>query len=196
MTVPSLPAACDFRIDLETGLARGAACLPSPHCDDRPAGMAIELLVIHAISLPAGEYGGPDVAALFCGTLDWRARADYAELAGLRVSAHFFIRRDGQIVQFVPVLSRAWHAGVSNWRGGSSCNDASVGVEFEGAEGERFAPVQYLRFAALTRSLQRALPIRNIAAHGDIAPGRKSDPGAGFEWERVFRALAERPATQ
>lgn len=184
-----------MRID-DRGVAQDARQCPSPNCDARPAGCQVSLLVVHAISLPPGVYGGDSIECLFTNRLDPDAHPYFREIAALRVSAHFLLRRDGELVQFVPVLRRAWHAGVSNWRGRPSCNDASVGVEFEGAEGARFAPVQYLRFAALTRSLQRALPIRNIAAHGDIAPGRKSDPGAGFEWERVFRALAERPATQ
>ena len=194
MTVPSLPAACDFRIDLETGLAQGAAYLPSPHCDDRPAGMAIELLVIHAISLPAGEYGGPDVAALFCGTLDCRKHADYADLAGLRVSAHFFIRRDGQIVQFVPVHRRAWHAGVSHFAGRERCNDFSLGIELEGCDEDDFTAHQYAALASLTRALRVTCPAiraEAIVGHSEIAPGRKTDPGPYFDWARYRAALLE-----
>ena len=195
MTVPSLPAACDFRIDLETGLAQGAAYLPSPHCDDRPAGMAIELLVVHAISLPAGQYGGPDVAALFCGTLDCRARADYADLAGLRVSAHFFIRRDGQIVQFVPVHRRAWHAGVSHFAGRERCNDFSLGIELEGCDEDDFTAHQYAALASLTRALRVTCPAiraEAIVGHSEIAPGRKTDPGPHFDWARYRAAIGLR----
>lgn len=195
MTVPSLPAACEFRIDLETGLAQGAAYLPSPHCDNRPAGMAIELLVIHAISLPAGEYGGPDVAALFCGTLDCRARADYADLAGLRVSAHFFIRREGQIVQFVPVHRRAWHAGVSRLAGRERCNDFSVGIELEGCDDDVFTAAQYAALSSLTRALRAAFPAigaEAIVGHSEIAPGRKTDPGPHFDWARYRAAISLR----
>lgn len=195
MTVPSLPAASNFRIDLETGLARGAAYLPSPHCDERPPGTAIELLVIHAISLPAGEYGGPDVAALFCGTLDCRARADYADLAGLRVSAHFFIRREGQIVQFVPVHRRAWHAGVSRLAGRERCNDFSVGIELEGCDDDVFTAAQYAALSSLTRALRAAFPAigaEAIVGHSEIAPGRKTDPGPHFDWARYRAAISLR----
>lgn len=194
MTVPSLPAACDFHIDLETGLAQGAAYLPSPHCDERPPGTAIELLVVHAISLPAGQYGGPDVAALFCGTLDCRARADYAELAGLRVSAHFFIRRDGQITQFVPLHRRAWHAGVSCFAGLERCNDFSLGIELEGCDDDVFTATQYAALSSLTRALRAAFPAiraEAIIGHSEIAPGRKTDPGPHFDWARYRADLLE-----
>jgi AmpD protein len=195
VTVPSLPAACDFRIDLETGRARGATYLPSPHCDERPPGTAIELLVIHAISLPAGEYGGPDVPALFCGTLDCRKHADYADLAGLRVSAHFFIRRDRQIVQFTPVHRRAWHAGVSCFAGRERCNDFSLGIELEGGDHDSFTPAQYAALSSLTRALRAAFPAigaEAIVGHSEIAPGRKTDPGPHFDWARYRAAIGLR----
>lgn len=194
MTVPRLPTACDCRIDLETGLVEGAAYLPSPHCDERPAGTAVELLVIHAISLPAGEYGGPDVPALFCGTLDCTRRADYADLAGLRVSAHFFIRRDGQVMQFVPVHRRAWHAGRSQFAGRERCNDFSLGIELEGCDQDAFTPAQYTALAALTRALRVACPAiraEAIVGHSQIAPGRKTDPGPHFDWARYRAALTD-----
>jgi AmpD protein len=168
--------------------------MPSPHCDERPAGTAIELLVIHAISLPAGEYGGPDVAALFCGTLDCTRRADYADLTGLRVSAHFFIRRDGQITQFVPVHRRAWHAGVSRFAGRERCNDFSIGIELEGCDDDAFTTAQYATLSALTRALRAAYPAIHaeaIVGHSEIAPGRKTDPGPHFDWARYRAALME-----
>lgn len=152
----------------------------------------IDLLVIHAISLPAGEYGGDDVAALFLGTLDRTCRDAYTELASLRVSAHFFIRRDGRVMQFVPVWQRAWHAGVSCFAGRGRCNDFSVGIELEGSEHDRFAPAQYATLAALTRALRAACPAiraENIVGHSEIAPGRKTDPGPHFDWAGYRAAL-------
>ncbi len=190
MTAPLPPAACDFPIDRQTGLAQGAIQLPSPHCDARPQGIAIELLVIHAISLPAGEYGGDDVAALFLGTLDCSRRPDYGELANLRVSAHFLVRRDGQVQQFVPVHRRAWHAGVSCFAGRERCNDFSVGIELEGSDRDCFTAAQYAALTALTRAVRAACPAiraENIVGHSDIAPGRKTDPGPHFDWA-VYRA--------
>lgn len=190
MTAPVPPAACDFHIGRETGLAQGAVQLPSPHCDARPPGMAIDLLVIHAISLPAGEYGGDDVAALFLGTLDCTRRADYDELANLRVSAHFLVRRDGQVQQFVPLHRRAWHAGVSRFAGRDRCNDFSVGIELEGSDRDCFTAAQYAALTALTRAVRAACPAiraENIVGHSDIAPGRKTDPGPHFDWA-VYRA--------
>ena len=188
---PPCPLATDaWRIDPATGLAQGAVQLPSPHCDARPAGTAIDLLVIHAISLPAGEYGGDDVAALFLGRLDCTGRADYADLANVRVSAHFLVRRDGQVQQFVPVHRRAWHAGVSCFAGRERCNDFSVGIELEGSDHDPFTPAQYAALAALTRALRTACPAiraENIVSHSDIAPGRKTDPGPHFDWA-VYRA--------
>ncbi len=190
MTPPCPLATDEWHIDPATGLALGAVQLPSPHCDARPAGTAIDLLVIHAISLPAGEYGGDDVAALFLGTLDCTRRADYAALSGLRVSAHFLVRRDGQVQQFVPVHRRAWHAGVSRFAGRGCCNDFSVGIELEGSDHDRFTCEQYAALAALTRALRAACPAiqaENIVGHSDIAPGRKTDPGPHFDWA-VYRA--------
>ena len=183
-----------MRIDPDSGLAADVPYLPSPHCDERPAGVTIELLVIHAISLPAGEYGGPDVPALFRGTLDCAGRSDYADLAGLRVSAHFFIRRDGQITQFVPVHRRAWHAGASHFTGRERCNDFSLGIELEGGDHDPFTPPQYATLATLTRALRVAFPAigaEAIVGHSEIAPGRKTDPGPHFDWARYRAALME-----
>jgi len=191
---PCPPATDTWRIDPATGLAQGAVQLASPHCDARPAGTAIDLLVIHAISLPAGEYGGDDVAALFLGRLDCTRRADYADLTNLRVSAHFLIRRDGQVQQFVPVHRRAWHAGVSRFAGRERCNDFSVGIELEGCDQDRFTTAQYAALAALTRAVRAACPgirAENIVGHCDIAPGRKTDPGPHFDWAIYRAALVE-----
>ena len=162
----------------------------SPNQDERPAGTEITLLVVHAISLPPGEYGGDAIERLFTNRLEPAAHAYFREIADLRVSSHFLIRRDGELVQFVPVERRAWHAGASSWRGRSRCNDFSIGVELEGTDEGDFADAQYSRLAQLIRSLKAVLPIRDIAAHSDIAPGRKTDPGPGFDWPRLFAALS------
>ena len=186
------PTSEDFRIDADNGLAHGALWLRSPHCDGRPPGMAIELLVIHAISLPPGQYGGGDVTALFLGTLDCTERADYAELKNLRVSTHFFVRRDGQVVQFVSLSKRAWHAGVSRFGEREHCNDFSVGIELEGSDQDPFAPAQYATLVALTGALRAACPgllAERIVGHSEIAPGRKSDPGPRFEWRRYHKLI-------
>lgn len=170
------------------GWLRGARRIPSPNCDERPAGCPIELLVLHAISLPPGEFGGPGVIELFTNRLDPAAHPYYARLRGLRVSAHFLIRRDGELIQFVPCALRAWHAGESSWKGRSRCNDFSIGVELEGTDEVPFSDVQYERLVALAHAACAHYPIRDIAGHSDIAPGRKSDPGPSFDWTR-FRAL-------
>lgn len=162
--------------------------LPSPHCDERPAGCAVELLVIHNISLPPGEFGGPGIIDLFMGRLDSGAHPYYATIAGLRVSAHFLIRRDGEVIQFVPCEKRAWHAGASSWRGRERCNDFSLGIELEGADETPFENAQYGALGALTRALQGRYPIADIVGHCEIAPGRKTDPGPHFDWPR-FRML-------
>jgi AmpD protein len=161
--------------------------VPSPNCDARPEGEAITLLVVHNISLPPGEFGGDGVIELFCNRLDPAAHPYYAGLQGLRVSAHFFIRRDGELIQFVPCGQRAWHAGASLWCGRERCNDFSIGVELEGTDDLPYGDAQYATLAALTRQLQAAYPITAITGHSDIAPGRKTDPGPAFDWAR-FRS--------
>jgi len=176
------------------GVAEDVRQCPSLNCDDRPDGLPVSLLVVHAISLPPGVYGGGAIERLFTNCLDAQAHPYFRDIAVLKVSAHFLLQRGGELVQFVPVTRRAWHAGISTWRGRQTCNDMSIGVEFEGAEGDAFTHAQYTRFAELGAALRRALPIRNIVAHSDLAPGRKSDPGRGFDWERVLRALAGRPS--
>ena len=162
----------------------------SPNHDERPAGTAVTLLVLHSISLPPGEYGGDAIERFFTNRLDPAAHPYFAGIAALRVCAHFLVRRSGELVQFVPTGRRAWHAGASTWRGRTRCNDFSVGVELEGLDDAPFAEAQYAPLARLTRALQRRLPIRDVAGHSDVAPGRKSDPGAGFDWARFLAALA------
>ena len=170
------------------GWLSGVRRIASPNCDARPPGAAIELLVIHNISLPPGEFGGEAIAQLFTNTLDAGIHPYYKQLEGLKVSAHFLIRRDGTIVQFVPCLKRAWHAGVSSWRGRSACNDFSIGVELEGSDHVPFDDRQYAALARLTRLLRRRYPIRATVGHADVAPGRKSDPGPCFDWSRCLAA--------
>lgn len=169
-----------------TGWVSGVRKIASPNCDARSPGTAIELLVIHNISLPPGEFDGPAIVQLFTNTLDTGSHPYYAQLDGLRVSAHFLIRRDGTIIQFVPCSKRAWHAGVSSWQGRSACNDFSLGVELEGSDQTPFNDQQYTALIRLTRLLQRAYPLRAIVGHTDIAPGRKTDPGPCFDWPRYL----------
>jgi AmpD protein len=164
----------------------------SPNCDDRPAGSEITLVVLHSISLPPGEYGGDSIERLFTNRLDPHAHPYFREIQGLQVSSHFLVRRDGEVVQFVPVERRAWHAGASSWRGRGRCNDFSIGIELEGAEDDAFTDPQYLSLTSLLRQLQTRYPIRDVAAHSDVAPGRKTDPGARFDWARLLASLAKR----
>ncbi len=161
----------------------------SPNFGARPEGVDVDLVVLHSISLPPGHYGGDAIERLFTNRLDWEAHPYYATIRGLQVSAHFLIRRDGQVLQFVSCEFRAWHAGASSWRGRDNCNDYSVGVELEGLEGEPFAPAQYTSLARLLRALARHYPLRHVAGHEHVAAGRKKDPGAGFDWRRLARSL-------
>jgi AmpD protein len=177
----------------EGGWIAGARRVPSLNCDSRPAGADVSLLVLHSISLPRGEYGGDAIERLFTNRLDPAAHASFADLAGLRVSSHFLVRRDGTLIQFVPLQSRAWHAGASRWRARQRCNDFSVGIELEGTDDGPFEDAQYARLAQLARSLHGLLPIRDIAGHSDVAPGRKSDPGTRFDWVRFLASLARAP---
>lgn len=170
------------------GRVEGVRFIPSPNCDPRPAGCAISLLVIHHISLPPGEFGGPGIVEFFTNRLDPAVHPYYATVAGTKVSAHFLIRRDGELVQFVPCGGRAWHAGESSWKGRAQCNDFSIGVELEGTGETPFTAVQYRQLAGLTRALKARYPIRDIVGHSEVAPGRKSDPGPHFDWAR-YRAL-------
>lgn len=178
-----------MRIDAQ-GLLVGGDYVPSPNCDDRPNG-AIELLVVHNISLPPGEFGGDGVRQLFTNTLDVGAHPFYQTIAGLKVSAHFFVRRNGWVVQFVPCMKRAWHAGESCWQGKSRCNDFSIGIELEGSDFVPFTAEQYGTLIHLTAALRETYPIRGIAGHSDIAPRRKTDPGPHFEWARYLAGLCD-----
>lgn len=175
------------------GWVAGARRVPSPNSDSRPAGARISLLLLHAISLPRGVYSGDAIEQLFTNRLDPAAHPSFAELAGVRVSAHFLIRRSGGLVQFVPIGMRAWHAGESNWRGRGRCNDFSVGIELEGVDDGPFTAPQYTALVALMAALRTSLPLREVAAHSDVAPGRKADPGSGFDWPRLYAALARAP---
>ncbi len=173
--------------------ANGVALVPSPHIDARPPATRISLLVIHNISLPPGEFGGPWVEQLFTGNIDYSAHAWFENLRGLRVCAHFFIRRDGSVVQFAPTTARAWHAGVSSFRGRERCNDYSIGVELEGTDHTPYTDSQYETLAKLTRVLRMRHPLTAVRGHEHIAPGRKSDPGPAFDWARYARAAGWRP---
>ena len=169
-----------------TGWHARARRVASPNVDDRPGGAAIELIVIHNISLPPGQFGGRAVEHLFTNRLSADAHPYFAQIAHLRVSAHFFITRDGRLTQFTSTNRRAWHAGVSRWRGRDRCNDFSVGIELEGTDQRPYTAKQYARLARLIRALVRRYPaIRGVAGHADIAPGRKTDPGPAFDWARL-----------
>jgi AmpD protein len=166
-----------------------ATHVPSPNCDARPEGVAIELVVIHNISLPPGVFDGNAVIDLFTNRLDWDAHPYYTGIRGLKVSAHFFVRRDGSLIQFVPCTARAWHAGASNWQGRERCNDYSIGIELEGSDDQPFSDAQYATLRPLLNTLKQAYPIRAVVGHSDIAPGRKTDPGPHFAWQRLDDAL-------
>ncbi|MCU6432366.1 1,6-anhydro-N-acetylmuramyl-L-alanine amidase AmpD [Undibacterium sp. Jales W-56] len=174
----------------------GGNCLqavqrPSPNYDRRPDGTGISLLVIHNISLPAGQFGGSAIADLFLNQLDFAAHPDFISLQGVRVSTHFLIRRDGQLLQFVPAGLRAWHAGVSSFQGRSACNDFSVGIELEGTDQQAFEKAQYQALYRLTLALIQRYPIQHIVGHQDIAPGRKTDPGPHFDWKQYKKLLTQ-----
>lgn len=171
------------------GWHRRAVRQPSPNFGARPAGAVLDLLVLHSISLPPGEYGGGQVQALFANQLDWDAHPYFQSIRGLQVSAHFFITRSGELWQFVDCQQRAWHAGQSCYRGRNQCNDDSIGIELEGLEGQRFEPAQYATLGNLCHDLAARYPIAHIAGHEHIAPGRKADPGAGFDWAQLRQWL-------
>ena len=171
------------------GWYRPARVIESPNHGPRPAGTVPWLLVLHSISLPAGEYGGDAIERLFTNRLDPQAHPGFAALEGLQVSAHFVIRRHGALVQFVGCDRRAWHAGRSCWRGLGQCNDFSIGIEIEGLEGTPFAAAQYPVLVRLVRALARRYPLREVVGHEHIARGRKGDPGAGFDWPKLVRGL-------
>jgi len=172
------------------GWWQAATRLDSPNFGARPEGMPIDLLVLHSISLPPGEYGGDAIERLFTNRLDFDAHPYYQTIRGLQVSAHFLIRRDGALLQFVSCDQRAWHAGASSYCGRENCNDYSIGIELEGLEGERFEAAQYEVLQALLAGLRRAYPIRSVVGHEHVAPGRKKDPGPGFDWAQLRSSVA------
>lgn len=178
----------------QNGWHRWANQVPSPNFGPRPAATTVDLAVIHSISLPPGRYGTAAVQALFTNVLDWEAHPYYASIRGLQVSSHFYIERNGTLWQFVSCDDRAWHAGQSHYRGRDNCNDDSVGIELEGLEGLGFETVQYQRLAQLLADLAARYPLAYIAGHEHIAPGRKADPGPGFDWPRL-RHLVHLPGT-
>ena len=177
-----------MRVDSATGLLIGIKQVLCPFFDERPAGVEPDLIVLHGISLPPGEFGGPWVSRLFTGSLPPVAHPFFAEVAALRVSAHLFLRRDGEIVQFVSFRHRAWHAGRSSWQGREACNDYSIGIECEGSDDVSYADAQYAALRELLPKLLAAYPAitpDRIVGHSDVAPGRKTDPGPSFDWSRV-----------
>ena len=175
------------------GWYRPALRLPSPNFGPRPRDARIDLIVVHSISLPPGQYGGDEVAQLFTNRLDPRAHPYFEAIAAVPVSAHFFIRRDGQLWQFVDCADRAWHAGRSAYRGRDNCNDDSIGIELEGLEGELFEQGQYQALAGLCAALALRYPVQHVAGHEHVAPGRKKDPGPGFDWALLQRSLGWAP---
>ena len=171
------------------GWYRFAHPVPSPNFGPRPAGAIVDLIVIHAISLPPGQYGGDEVQRLFTNTLDWNAHPYFKSMEGTEVSAHFYVRRNGELWQFVSADDRAWHAGVSSYRGRGNCNDDSIGIELEGAEGGLFEVAQYETLASLCAAIPQRYAISHIAGHEHIAPQRKRDPGEGFKWAVLQQTL-------
>jgi N-acetyl-anhydromuramoyl-L-alanine amidase len=193
---PNKPAFADplFAIDVE-GWAADVVRMPSPNFDQRAEGVAASLLVIHNISLPPGQFGGPFIADLFLNQLDYNADPYFEQLRPLRVSAHFLVRRDGTVIQFVSTNYRAWHAGASSFGGQERCNDFSIGIELEGTDFDPFDDRQYDSLASLTVALQTAHPLKDIIGHEHIAPGRKTDPGPFFDWKKYkadYRQTAEK----
>ncbi len=171
------------------GWYRFARRLASQNFGPRPADAQIDLIVLHSISLPPGQYGGSEVQQLFTNQLDWDAHPYFSDIRGIKVSAHFYVRRTGELWQFVSCDDRAWHAGPSEWRGRSNCNDDSIGIELEGLEGESFEDAQYETLATLCPAIAQRYPIAFVAGHEHIAPGRKFDPGPGFAWQRLRAEL-------
>jgi AmpD protein len=184
----------EFAVSPDTGLISPARFCPSPNQDARPDGEVPELIILHGISLPPGEFGGAEIEALFMNELDWDAHPYYGEIRGLLVSAHLLIRRDGSLIQFVPFTKRAWHAGESRFRGRAQCNDFSIGIELEGEDETAYADRQYDVLSAVVLATCCAYPrisVRQVVGHCDVAPGRKRDPGPAFDWLRLYDALGE-----
>ena len=168
-------------------------CMPSPNCGPRPACAAVDLIVLHSISLPPGVYGGHQVQDLFTNQLDWSQHPYFERIRGLQVSSHFYIQRTGEVWQFVSCDDRAWHAGASHYRGRDNCNDDSIGIELEGLEGDLFKAAQYAALSTLCQTLIQHYPIAHIAGHEHIAPGRKMDPGPGMDWTLLQQTLGLPP---
>jgi len=182
----------NYTVSPGAGLIRPGTQCPSPNQDDRPAGMEPELIIIHSISLPPGKFGGPQVQELFTNCLDWDAHPYFNEIRDLKVSAHLLIRREGDLIQFVPLGRRAWHAGESSFRGRSCCNDYSIGIELEGDDETPYTDAQYSHLTAVITAIRECYPditVRHIAGHCDVSPGRKSDPGSAFDWLRLYDGL-------
>ncbi len=180
-----------MQIDTSTGLLMGADFIPSPNFDDRPSGDDINLLVIHNISLPMGEFHTQRIIDLFTNQLDFEAHPSFAELADLQVSSHLLVTRNAAVIQFVPLHLRAWHAGVSSFQGRERCNDFSIGIELEGTDDVPYEKSQYQTLAQLTNLLMQtyAIPRDHIVGHCDIAPKRKTDPGPAFNWQHFQQLL-------
>lgn len=177
-----------MKLDSNKAWLEGVRHHPSPNCDDRPKGTEIELLVIHNISLPPGKFGAPFIDQLFTNKLDKNAHPYFAEIAHLCVSAHILIRRTGEIIQYVSLQQRAWHAGVSNFAGRERCNDFSIGIELEGCDDVPYTDEQYQQLIRLIKILRQTWPMLSqdrVVGHCDIAPGRKTDPGQAFDWQRL-----------
>lgn len=188
-----------MRINVQSGLIEEARYCPSPNADERPQGLTPELIVLHNISLPPGQFGGPWIEALFTNQLPPEQHPYFADIAALKVSAHALIRRDGELIQYVPWHRRAWHAGHSAWRGRDRCNDFSVGIELEGTDDQPYEAIQYQRLTELLLALFQAYPRLSpdrITGHADIAPGRKTDPGRSFDWPMLLASLEKRLACQ
>ncbi len=181
------PVAC---LGHDDGWVDCAARIESPNFDLRPEGCPVSLIIVHAISLPPGEFGSDDISRLFTNQLQAAAHPYFQQIADLRVSAHFLVRRDGSLVQFVSCFHRAWHAGLSVWKGRERCNDFSIGIELEGCDDLPFEDAQYSRLAALIGGLRESFPIEDIVGHSDVAPGRKTDPGPCFDWSELQRRLS------
>jgi N-acetyl-anhydromuramoyl-L-alanine amidase len=187
------PVVASRRFGWDRGWLGTAQHIVSPNYGPRPADARLDLMVIHSISLPPGQYGGPEIIQLFTNQIDWDAHPYFQSIRGMQVSSHFLIRRDGQLIQFVSCDDRAWHAGASHFQGRSNCNDFSIGVELEGLEGQPFEPAQYEQLAQLCVALRERYPIEHVAGHEHIAAGRKFDPGAGFDWPRLIQTVGWAP---
>ncbi|WP_066963011.1 1,6-anhydro-N-acetylmuramyl-L-alanine amidase AmpD [Microbulbifer sp. Q7] len=183
-----------MKYQVQSGWLSGVRRVPSPHCNSRPDDAEVDLLVIHSISLPPGQYGGSYIDEFFLGHLDIDAHPYFSEIGTLQVSAHFLIDRNGRVTQYVPLTERAWHAGQSTFCGRENCNDFSIGIELEGLDTDTFTPAQYQSLAEVTQAIMAAYPAidrSRITGHSDIAPGRKLDPGPGFDWDLYFRRLQQ-----